>query len=697
MLHFLPALCVLSWVAFAVPYASAQAAVPPQAAHAFDPALRDTSVDPCTDFYRYSCGGWLRDHPIPADRSAYGRDTEVEDTDEQVLRAILEKAAAGGAARSADEQKIGDAYAACMDTASIDAAGTKPLAAQLAAVDALADKNGLPALLAVFHTRGIPGLFSFNAQQDYRNASEEIAVVAQPHLGLPEKGYYERLDAQSSTLRSEYVAHVRRTFVLLGEPLADASRDANAVLRLETALAAASLSPVEMRSPLLLYHRTPLVQFEANSPELRFRQFLKAAGAPPVQSLNVAEPVYFLSLHETLEAASLADIKALLRWDVVRSAQSSALPQPLDDENFAFYGKVLDGVPQQQPRWKRCADAVDDEVGEALGRVYVTEHFSPADKANTEALTRSIEEAADRDIDTLDWMSAPTKVEAKQKLHLVANNIGYPDKWRDYTTLTIARDDAFGNAERAAAFNTARNTQKIGKPVDRSEWSMTPPTVNAYYDPQLNSVNFPAGILQPPYFDRTENDAANYGSIGAVIGHELTHGFDDEGRQFDGHGNLRDWWRKDDTKQFAARADCVADEYSSFIEIDAAHVDGKLTLGEDLADLAGLRLAFLAYEAKVKAGVDPNAPESSAQNAGGQNTQDTTGGLTPAQQFFTAYGQSWGENTRPDAMRQRVATDPHAPEQYRVNGVVENMPAFAEAFHCKAGAPMAPVKRCTIW
>ena len=678
---------------------------PVQTTHSFDPALRDLTVDPCTDFYQYACGSWLKQHPIPADRSSYGRDTEVEDTDEEILRRILEKAASAprtagaehtavaGSPAAADappadnEQKIGDAYAACMDVDAINAAGTRPIEAKFAAIAKLTGKEELPTLLASLYVDGIAGLFTFGAQQDDRDATEEIAVVAQPRLGLPERGYYDRTDGKSSELRTEYVAHVRRTFVLLGEAPSDAARDANTVLRLETALAAASLAPVEMRDPTRLYHRTPLTQFDANSPELQFRSFLKAAGAPPVVSLNVAEPLYFLALHETLEKTSLADLKTLLRWNVVRSAQATALPQALDDENFAFYGKVLDGIPQQRPRWKRCAITVDEQLGEALGQVYVTERFPPAEKARTEQLTHAIEAAADRDIGTLDWMSAATKAEAKQKLHLVANNIGYPDKWRDYSTLRITRDDAFGNAERAAAFNVARDTRKIGKPVDRTEWVMTPPTVNAYYDPQLNSINFPAGILQPPYFDETQDDAVNYGSIGAVIGHELTHGFDDEGRQFDGRGNLRDWWRKEDAKQFAERADCVANEYSAFVEIDDKHVDGKLTLGEDLADLAGLRLAFLAYAAKAKeTGVDRDAAGGAAY-----------GGLTPAQQFFAAYGQSWCESTRPDAMRQRVAIDPHAPEQYRVNGVVQNLPAFAEAFHCKAGAPMSPAKQCTIW
>jgi putative endopeptidase len=655
--------------------------------HAFDPALRDTSMDPCSNFYQYACGGWLKGHPIPADRASYGRDTEVEDEDEQVLRGILEKAAAGGAQRTPNEQKIGDAYAACMDTDAINAAGLKPLQPELDAVDAVKTKAELPSLLAALHMDGVAGFFEFGAEQDARDATQEIVVVGQARLGLPEKGYYSRTDGKSAALRQEYLDHIRRIFVLAGEPLAQAGMDANTVLRMETAMAAASLSRLEMRDPTLLYHRTPLVQFEANSPELQFDEYLKDAGAPAVQVLNVAEPVYFLDLHDLLESTNLADLKTLLRWNVLRAAMPVAVEQPIDDEDFAFYGKVLRGTPEQQPRWKRCADAVDGELGEALGQVYVAQRFSPADKARSEELTKAIEAAADTDIDTLDWMSTATKEEARHKLHLVANNIGYPGKWRDYSMLSISRTDAFANAEHADTFEVERNLRKIGKPVDRGEWEMTPPTVNAYYNPQMNSINFPAGILQPPYFDPTQDDAVNYGSAGAVIGHELTHGFDDEGRQYDGYGNLRDWWKKDDSKQFDARAACVADEYSGFTQVDDLHVNGKLTLGEDLADLAGLRLAFLAYENKAKtAGVSLTAPGDAAY-----------GGLTPQQQFFAAYGQSWCEGTRPAAMRQRVEVDPHAPEKYRVNGVVENMPAFAEAFQCKAGSPMVAAKRCSLW
>ena len=374
---------------------------------------------------------------------------------------------------------------------------------------------------------------------------------------------------------------------------------------------------------------------------------------------------------------------------MIRAIPGTALPQPLDEEAFSFYGKVLYGQPEQEPRWKRCTDVVDRQLGEALGQLFVARRFSPADKQRTQQFTNTIEDAAADDIKKLAWLSDDTRTAANEKLRMVANNIGYPNKWRDYSTLTVKRDDAFGNSQRARAFEVTRDTQKIGKPVDRSDWEMTPPTVNAYYSPQLNSINFPAGILQPPYYDPSQDDAVNYGSIGGTIGHELTHGFDDEGRQFDGHGNLRDWWGKDDAQEFTDKASCVEKEYDNFIAVDDLHVNGKLTLGENLADLAGLRLAWLAYNADA----DADKQHTNTTAPGGA----AYGGLSPEQQFFAAYGQSWCEATRDAHMRERVEIDPHAPEKFRVNGVVRNMPSFAAAFHCQVGEPMAPENRCTLW
>jgi putative endopeptidase len=654
---------------------------------ALDPALIDTSVDPCVNFYQYSCGNWLKQNPIPSDQSSYGRDTELNNQNLAILKAILEKAQAGGASRTANEQKIGDYYATCMDTGAIDQAGLTPLKPQLARVDALTSKDQLPELTAALELDGASPLFNFSSDQDFKDATQQIAVLDQPELGLPEKGFYLRTDPQSTTLRNQYQQHVIRIFELIGESHEQAVKDAATVLRLETAMAAASLSNVDRRDPARLYHKTQLAQFDTTTPNFAFDRFLHAIDAPPVESLNVATPGYFAAFNQIIGSSNLADLKTLLRWNVLRHTPSTALPRNLDDENFSFYGKVLAGQPEQQPRWKRCVRSVETALGEALGEVYVAQRFSPQDKARTLELTRDIEAAMDRDIDQLTWMSDQTKTRAKEKLHGVANKIGYPDKWRDYSSLDVKPGDALGNAQRAAAFEEKRQIAKIGKPVDHDEWDMSPPTVNAYYSPQMNDINFPAGILQPPYFDPTQNDAVNYGDAGGVIGHELTHGFDDEGRQFDAKGNFLDWWTPSDSKQFTERASCVVKEYDGFVAVDQLHVNGQLTLGENLADLGGLKLAFLAYlDRAQKAGVDLT------QKGGAEY-----GNLTPEQQFFVSYGQGWCQNNRPEDIRLRVQTDPHSPEEFRVNGVVVNLPQFQKAFACKTGQPMAPKDRCTIW
>jgi putative endopeptidase len=650
-----------------------------QELRALDPKLMDTTADPCVDFYQYSCGGWVKENPIPQDESAYGRFSELMDENRLVLKAILEKAAAGGSGRSSNEQKIGDFYASCMNVDAVNQAGLKPLQPLLDRIAALTSKDQLPELVAYLDGIGVNTLFSFGSEQDYKDATQQIAMVDQTELGLPEKGYYERKDDKSVELRKQYVAHVARMFELLGGTQQQAAKDADTVLKLETALAGYSLSNVERRDPASLYHKMNLVKFDSSTPAFHFAQFLGAVHVPPVESLNVAEPAYFAGLNQLLSSASLDEWKIYLRWALIQHLPSTALPEALDQETFNFYGKVLEGQPEQKTRWKRCVSETDDALGEALGQVYVEQRFSPEDKQRTLKLTQDVEAAMGRDIEQLDWMSAATKARAEEKLHAVANKIGYPDKWRDYSTLTVTRGDALGNALRAATFEEKRDVAKIGKPVDRGEWDMSPPTVNAYYAPQMNDINFPAGILQPPFFDRTQDDAVNYGSVGSVIGHELTHGFDDEGRQFDGKGNFEDWWTAADSKQFTERADCVVNEFNGFVAVDDLHVNGKLTLGENLADLGGLKLAFLAYLDR-------------AQKGGAEY-----GGLTPDQQFFVAFGQHWCENTRPEALRLGIETDPHAPAKFRANGVVLNLPEFQKAFACKAGQPMAPVKRCTIW
>ncbi len=587
---------LLLWFVAALLSASPQEQMPAtKTLKALDPDLMDKSVDPCENFYQYSCGGWLKQNSIPKDESSYGRPNEIIDRNQEVLKAILEKAAAGGAERSSNEQKIGDYYAACMNVEVVNNAGLKPLQPLLERIAGLKSKQELPELTAYMDSVGVNTLFSFGSDQDYKDATQQIAILDQLELGLPEKGYYERKDEKSVKLRSQYQTHVARTFALLGESQAQAAKDAETVLSLETALAGFSLSNVERRDPASIYHKMNLAKLDSSTPAFSFVRFLRAAHTPPVEALNVTTPAYFNGLNRLLASTSLDAWKTYLRWALVRHLPTTALPQALDRESFDFYGKALDGQPEQKPRWKRCVAATDDALGEALGQVYVEQRFSAKDKERTLELTRDIEAAMGRDIEQLDWMSATTKARAKEKLHAVANKIGYPDKWRDYSTLTVNSDNALGNALQAAAFEERREIAKIGKPVDRGEWGMSPPTVNAYYNPQMNDINFPAGILQPPFFDPIQDDAANYGAVGGIIGHELTHGFDDEGRQFDGKGNLQDWWTPADGKQFTGRADCVVKEYDGFVGVDDLHVNGKLTLGENIADLGGLKLAFLAY------------------------------------------------------------------------------------------------------
>ncbi len=678
---------LLGMLLAALPLVAQQASPPAKTLKALDPALMDRSIDPCVNFYQYSCGGWRKQNPIPADASRYGRPNEIVDENQLVLKAILEKAAAGGPGRSANEQKIGDYYAACMNVDAVNQAGLAPVQPLLDRIAAMRSKDDFPELAAYFDGHGANTFFALGSDQDFKDATQQIATVDQMPLGLPEKGYYERTDAKTSKLREQYQAHVARTFVLLGEAEAQAASDAATVLRLETAMAGFSLSAVARRDPENLYHKMNLAKFDDSTPSFHFATFLPAAGVPPVESLNVMEPAYFAGLNRLLASTSLAEWKTYLRWTVIRQLPTTALPQAMDAEAFDFFGKTLGGQPVQKVRWKRCVASTDNALGDALGQVYVEQRFTAQDKQRMLVLTRDVEAAMGRDIEQLDWMSAATKARAEEKLHAVANKIGYPDKWRDYSSLVITRGDALGNALRADGFEEKRELGKIGKPVDRGEWDMSPPTVNAYYNPQMNDVNFPAGFLQPPFFDTSQNDAANYGAIGSIIGHELTHGFDDEGRQFDGKGNLEDWWTPADAKQFTERADCLVKEYDGFVGVDDLHVNGKLTLGENIADLGGLKLAFLAYVDRARqTGLDRRQKGSAEY-----------GGLNSDQQFFVSYGQNWCQNNRPADLRLRMQTDGHSPEEFRANGVLFNLPEFQRAFACKAGQPMAPVHRCSIW
>jgi putative endopeptidase len=637
----------------------------------------DTGADPCVDFFTYSCGGWIKNNPIPPDQTSWSVYSKLEDDNKTLLRAILESSARPEGRRDAVTQKIGDYYAACMDENAINAVAIKPLQPLLDQIQQLRFKRDIANVIAVM----VPGdsLFRFRSDQDYKDSTQVIAEADQGGLGLPDRDYYLKTDAKSVELRKAYVAHLRKIFELLGDKSSTSATEAQTVMRIETALAKGSLTRVERRDPRKLYHKMTIEQLVALSPSFQWKTYFTKVGLPSLESLNVETPEFFKTLTIQLRDEPLASWKAYLRWHLI-NANAPFLSSEFVNADFDFYGKTLQGAQELEPRWKRCVGYTDNDLGEALGQAYVERTFSPDAKRRAQKMVMEIEEAMGRDIESLSWMTPATKEHALEKLHTVANKIGYPDKWRDYTALTIVRNDEMGNVLHAREFEFQRQLAKIGKPVDRGDWLMTPPTVNAYYDPQMNDINFPAGVLQPPLFDPNSDAAPNFGDTGATIGHELTHGFDDEGRQFDAHGNLRDWWTPEDAKAFEQRASCISDQYSQYVILDDIKINGKLTLGEDVADLGGLILSYMAWQDDTK----------------GQTLKPIEG-FTPEQRFFIAYGQSWCSSTRDETKRLRATIDPHSPDKYRANGVVSNMPEFQEAFHCKAGAPMVRENRCRVW
>ncbi len=646
----------------------------------------DPSADPCTSMYKYACGNFREYHPIPADQSGVDPFYILYNVNTQSLSGILQKAAAGGASRTPDEQKIGDYYKACMDTAAIEAKGLDPLKPMLDEIDALGEGNAaklkLAALLGKMQRDGVDAFFGYGEQQDFKDATKQIAEIGQGGLGMPEKDYYLRTGAADQKLRDQYVAHVAKMLALAGSSTEQADKDAHAVMAMETALAKASMGVVDLREPEKTYHLQPIATFEASLAGVNFPAFEDAIHSPHVTEINNATPDYWPALLQQIRSADMATIKAYLRYHLLTTV-AGRLPKRFDEENFDFYGRILNGQPEQQARWKRCSNSVNSALGEALGKVYVEQYFAGDSKEKMLQMVHDIEAAMSRDIDQIDWMSPATKVKAHEKLRAVANKIGYPDKWRDYSKLEISPTDALGNSLRANAFENDRQLAKIGKPVDKLEWGMTPPTVNAYYDDSMNDINFPAGILQPPFFGRSQDDAVNYGHIGGIIGHELTHGFDDEGKKFDGKGNLSDWWTAEDTKKFQARTDCLVKEYGNFLAVDDIKVNGKLTLGENTADNGGLLLAYMAYMQRAKEDhIDIEAKKD---------------GFTGPQRFYIAFSQNYCEATRPEAVRSQVLQDPHSPDQFRVDGVLVNQPGFAAAFGCKKGTPMVPVDSCRVW
>ena len=638
----------------------------------------DTTANPCTDFYEYACGGWLKSNPIPPEYASWGRFNELQQRNLDVLHAILEDSEQHPD-RSAIDQKIGTLFGACMDEAVIDKAGYKPIEPGIQRIRGLANKSDLPAEVARLHDEGVSVFFTFGSGPDPDKSTMEIANARQGGLGLPDKSYY--LNPKDEELRQKYVTHISRMLQLIGISAPDADAQAKDIMALETRLAKASMDRVDMRNPDNTHHKMTLEQFQALTPDFNFHTYLSDRHVPAFSTLNVGQPDFFKALNVNLSDTDLNTLKSYMVWHYV-STNASLLSKPFVEENFDFYSKTLTGTQQLPPRWKRCTQLVDRSLGEALGQKYVEKAFSGQSKQMTQKLVAMIEREMAADIDSLTWMSDATKQQALAKLKGVTNKIGYPEKWRDYSSVHIANGDLVGDEQRAHEFEIHRNLEKIGKPVDRSEFGMTPPTVNAYYNPLENNINFPAGILQPPFYTAGADMAVNFGGVGAVIGHELTHGFDDQGRRFDADGNLRDWWTKQDAEEFKKRADCIVNEYNGFSPVEGANLNGRLTLGENGADNAGIRLAFMALLGGLE---------------NGTIDKDKLDGYTPQQRFFLGYAQIWCENQRPENVRNQVRTNPHSPGRFRVIGVLQNMPEFAQAWGCSAGQPMVSANACRVW
>ena len=639
----------------------------------------DRSVDPCVDFYKFSCGGWIKNNPIPADQASWSVYAKLANENQQFLWGILQTDAKA-TNRTPVQQKVGDYFESCMDTAAINAAGLKPLQPELAKIDALGSREALVAALTPLDHE-TPGNYFFRAGtgQDAMNSSKIIVELGAGGLGLPDRDYYTKSDPHSVQIRGQYSAYIEKLMGLAGESPQQAKADAEAILRIETALANASLTRVERRDPHKTYHMMSLAELQQLAPAIQWAHFFDVEGAPDLASLNVSQPEFMKTAQQQLATEPVPALKAYLRFHLL-SAAAPYLAQPFEQANFEFFSHTLRGVAQEPPRWKTCVRAVDRNLGEALGQEFVARTFSADMKAKTELMTGQIEQQMGKEIEGLDWMSPATKTEAMRKLHAIRNKIGYPAHWRDYSALEVKRDDYFGDVTHAFEFEEARQWHKLGKPVDLNEWGMTPPTVNAYFNPQMNDINFPAGVLQPPLYDPSLDDAPNYGNTGATIGHELTHAFDDEGRQFDASGNLRDWWTPEDAKGFEDRINCVRNQYASYVVVDDIHINSKLTSGEDVADLGGTLLAYLAW--KVQEGSKP---------------LHSIDGFTPDQRFFVGMAQWACEDTRPQTLRVNAITDPHSPGFARIDGVVSNMPQFQKAFGCKAGQPMVHAPACRVW
>ena len=643
-----------------------------------DVTAMDKSVDPCADFYQYSCGGWLKNNPLPSDQASWDVYAKLAQDNERLLWGILDDTAKLKD-RSATQQKIGDYFSSCMNMASIDKAGTAPLNREFEKIAKLT-RPDLAALLA--HTQmSWPGnaLFDSGANQDFADSEKMIFWLNAGGLGLPDRDYYVKTDAKSQDIRQKYLDYIAQVLTMSGEGAEQAKADADVVMHLETTLAGASLTRVDRREPHNLDHKMTRVQLTALVPAFNWDSYLGELGQGSVEVVNVSQPEFFKTLDVIFDKEPLDHIKTYLRFHAA-NGEAGYLSMNFQQASFDFYSKYLRGVPQMRPRWKKCVSQVDSFLGEALGQEFVRRNFGADMKAQTVKMTDEIEQSMQQEIEHLDWMSDATRKQALLKLHGIRNKVGYPDKWRDYSSLEISPDDYYGNVERAVTFENNRQFAKIGKPVDHSEWGMTPPTVNAYYNPQMNDINFPAGVLQPPLYDARLDDAPNYGDTGGTIGHELTHGFDDQGRKFDATGNLKEWWTGEDAKKFEERVQCVRDQYAQYIVVDDIHINSKLTSGEDVADLGGEVLAYIAWK-----------KATAAQHL------ENRDGFTPDQRFFIGFAQWACVNVRPEQLRVSAITDPHSPGKYRINGVVVNMPRFREAFACKTGQPMVKEKICDVW